>query len=427
MLKSLFGDLTPLTPHGERAAAHDDPGDDFVATAVLERVETDLNSRGQIVDRHASELLVSGSPAQAIREHFSLSRADMDAASRQITMFDPASAWAGAVIRALSDAAGGPIERLHLRDEASMRCLATIERTTIVRRNEDTLKVYNADVRASGAACAEIPVTLMERSHLAVVIVGPMERRDIDAMLDLLATAARRPSWRCPNLLFLLPPGSAELAARIRQLPWPAGLRLQVHDESLTSASAVWNALLGAWNQVKALPGWQSARDTDSLPFPAFSLGTPTAAESAAPSVEAQAPVPEGTGIAGRPRRTLDAVRASRALHDMGAVEGLVACAVVQGSSGYPLAHHVAAGQPFDIEIASAGAAQMLRGQRMSARNLGLEAPVEDLMVAAGSRLFLLRAVAHHPDVFVFALLDKQRTNLALARFGLIEVEKALA
>ncbi len=429
MLKSLFGDLAPLRPSYDRAAPYGEAeGVDFVATAVLERVDTELNSRGQMVDRHSSELIVSGSPAQAIRDHFSLSRADLETASRQIALFDPASAWAGAVIKALSDAAGGPIERLHLREQATARCLATIERTTIVRRNEETLKVYNADVRAAGADSAEIPVTLMERSHLAVIIVGPMQPAEIDAMLELLTEATRRPTWRCPNLLFLLPPGSVALGERIATLPWPAGLRLQVQDESLTSASAVWNAMLGAWNQVKALPGWGAADQIASVPFPAFSLGTPTTTETAAPTPAAEPHAPEGPGgPTSRPRRTLDTVRAARSLAGMGALDGLVACAVVQASSGFALARHLPSGPPFDIEIASAAAAQALRTQRMCARNLGLEAPVEDFMLAAGSRLFLLRTVAHHPDVFVFVLLDKQRTNLALARHKLMEVEKALA
>jgi predicted regulator of Ras-like GTPase activity (Roadblock/LC7/MglB family) len=248
-------------------------------------------------------------------------------------------------------------------------------------------------------------------------------------MLTLLLEAACRPTWRCPNLLFLLPPGAVELSERISRLPWPAVLRLQVHDESLTSASAVWNAMLGAWNQIKALPGWGAADEADSVPFPAFSLGTPTLAEPAAHTGPAEPhtydTVPPVLGIA-KPRRTLDAVRASRSLTDMGAVEGLLGCAVVHASSGFALARHGSAEQPFDVEIASAAAAQALRAQRLCASNLGLEAPVEDVMVAAGSRLFLLRTVARHPDVFVFALLDKQRTNLALARYKLMEVEKAL-
>jgi hypothetical protein len=430
VLKSLFGDIGPLWTSNDRTPAHGEtPPEDFAETAVLERGDTESRSRRQIGDRHVNELVVSGSSAQAIRDHFALSRADLDTASRQITMFDPAGAWAGAVIKALSDAAGGPVERLHLREQASLRSLATIERTTIVRRNEDTLKIYNADVRAPGPDTAEIPITLMERSHLAVVIVGPMQPQEIDTLLATLVEASRQPTWRCPNLLFLLPPGALELSERIGRLPWPVALRLQVHDESLTSASAVWNAMLGAWNQIKALPGWGTADEADSLPFPAFSLGTPTLAEPAAVTGpgELHALDEPPAAPAAKPRRTLDAARASRALLDLTTLEGLLGCAVVHASSGLALARHKPDDQPFDVELASAAATQVLRAQRLAAGSLGLDAPVEDIMAAAGPRLFLLRTVAHHPELFVFALLDKQRTNLAIARHKLMEVEKALA
>ena len=433
MLKSLFGDLTPLRPSSERDAARVAPSvdGDFAATAILDRVDTELDSRGRMVDRHSSELVVSGSPAQAIRHHFAQSRSDLETASRQIALFDPASAWAGAVIKALSDAAGGPIERLHLREQETLLAIATIERTTIARRNEETLKIYNAEVRGGSLENVEIPLTLMEGSHLAVVIVGPMQPQEVEAMLGMLVEAARQPTWHCPNLLFLLPPGALALGERIRGLPWPAALRLQVQDESLTSASAVWNAMLGAWNQVKALPGWDdTGEQVDSVPFPAFSLGTPTAAEAAAPAAPVTMPgelqAPDSLPPLTRPRRLLDAARASRVL-DAGQVEGLLGCAVVHAASGLALARRtVEREQPFDIELASAAATQMLRAERLAADSLGLVAPLDDLVASAGSRLFVLRTVARHPELFVFALFDQQRTNLALARHRLAELEKAL-
>ena len=36
----------------------------------------------------------------------------------------------------------------------------------------------------------------------------------------------------------------------------------------------------------------------------------------------------------------------------------------------------------------------------------------------------LIRALQRHADLFVVALLEKHRTNLALARFQLLEVER---
>ena len=91
-----------------------------------------------------------------------------------------------------------------------------IERTTaVVRRHDDTLKVYHADVRATGRENAEIPLALMERSHMTAVIVGPMQPHAIDAMLNTLHEAASQPTWRCPTVLFMLPPGAVWIANKI--------------------------------------------------------------------------------------------------------------------------------------------------------------------------------------------------------------------
>ncbi len=270
MLQSLFGDLgLGGDPASKKRRTTTNDGDQgFAATAILESVAKELNDRGQIVDRHVRDLMVTGSPAQAIREHFKSTRADLDTASHLITLLDPVGVWAAAVIKAVSDAGGQPIERLHLREQSTLRTLAMIERTSLVRRAEDALKIYHADVRAPGQENAEIPLALMERSQLTTVVVGPMEPHAIDSLLKWLHEASAMPSWRCPHLLFMLPPSAVWIANKVNSMAWAPMLQVHVHNESLTSASSVWNAMLGTWNRLKAQPGWepsiQAAGDIDS-------------------------------------------------------------------------------------------------------------------------------------------------------------------
>ena len=89
-------------------ARGDAPNGGFAATAILETVATEVTANGQMVDRHSHDLVVRGSPAQAIREHFADTRADLETATSLITLLDPAGVWASAVIKALSDAGGQP-------------------------------------------------------------------------------------------------------------------------------------------------------------------------------------------------------------------------------------------------------------------------------------------------------------------------------
>ncbi len=426
MLTSLFGELAgPRDPAKRAVAAGGEPDAGFAATTILESVATEVNERGQMVDRHLRDLVVTGSPAQAIREHFAATRADLEVASRLITLLDPAGVWASAVIKALSDAGGQPVERLHLREHTTLRTLAMIERTTLVRRHEEALKIYHADVRAPGRDNAEIPVALMERSHMTAVIVGPMQPHAIDALLASLLDATRLPIWRCPNLLFMLPPSAIWIANKVHAITWPARLHVHVIDEPMVSASAVWNSLLGLWNYVKAQPAWEapgmrSAEAGREFPIKVADLNAPLAAAR-------PASMPMAGNTSPGTRFPLDPARVHRALIDMLPLEGMVGCAAVDATTGLVLARELREYQPIEMDVAAAAFAQVLQAHRLAIRSMSAGEQVEEVMSSNGARQQVLRVLTRHPEVFVLAVLDRQRTNLPLARYKLMELDRVLA
>lgn len=436
MLTSLFGDLGPAKGPKKRGVGEDESDHGFAATAIMQTMATEVNERGQMVDRHSHDLVVTGSPAQAIREHFAATRSDLDTATSLITLLDPVGVWASAVIKALSDAGGRPVERLHLREHSTLRTLATIERTTLVRRHEETLRIYHADVRSPGKDTAEIPVALMERSQMTTVIIGPMQPHAIDALFDSLLVAVSMPNWRCPNLLFMLPPNAVWIANKVSAVVWPAGLHVDVISESMTGASSVWNAMLGIWNQIKQQPGWQPlvhpplegengfpikvseldsshARSLSGMPLPSGTVGAAPLAPSA----------PQVMRVS---RHMLDPMRAKQALAGLLPLEGLLGCAVVDSTTGLVLAREVREDQPVDMDLAAAASAQVLRAHRQAARAMGLSEQIDEVMTSAGPRHHVMRTVSRHPELFLVALLDKQRSNLALARFQLMELERGM-
>jgi predicted regulator of Ras-like GTPase activity (Roadblock/LC7/MglB family) len=91
------------------------------------------------------------------------------------------------------------------------------------------------------------------------------------------------------------------------------------------------------------------------------------------------------------------------------------------------MAHETRGEQSIDMELAAAAAAQVLRAQRDAARSMGLGDPIDELITTAGARNVLIRALQRHAELFIVALFEKHRTNLALARFQLLEVERSLA
>ena len=449
MLSSLFGDLGLGKRRGSDPDWEDTRGDHdapsgFAATAILESMDTSVNDRGQMVDRHIQDLLITGSPAQGMRRHFA-NRGGEEGSSHAITLFDPMKVWAPAVVKALSDASGQPVERLHLRQQSTLHTLAMIERTRVVRRFDDTLKIYHADVRVQEPGTAEIPYVLMERAQLAAVIVGPMHADAVEEVLQHLLKAVREPTWRCPTLLFMLPPSDVWIARRIAGFDWPSTLRISVLHDSLSSTSAVWNALLNAWNRAKSPPAWnqQPAPDAQQYPIRVADLNPDTVLMPPRDDAEATAASSGGTAstraAAGGPEPSIpglfatrsvasgvDPLHASTTLRELLAHPGVLGCGIAELATGTAVAIEQRDALSSDLEPAASACAQVLRSQRLASRSMGLGDPIDEVIIGAGARQQVLRPLARQPGFFLFALIDRGQTNLAVVRFRIREIERAL-
>lgn len=375
MLKSLFGELTatPLKPGSPIPA--------FAATAVLESTDTHLADDGRMVDRHQQDLFVTGSPAQAMREHLASAQAGADV--RMITLLDPSRLWAPGVVKALSDATGQPVEKLHLREQASLRILATLERTVVPRRGDTTLKIYHADLRVAEGENLRIPFVLMERSQMSAVIVGPMQAPEVEAMLLALHAAVREPTWLCDSLLFLLPPSGAWIASKVANLDWPRGLQIEVIDEPLVGTSSVWNALLAAWDRQHG--------------------PTEPPADPAA----------------------LEARTVARQLRTLMHTDGVLGCALVDATDGDLLAGE-SRDAGTDLARAAAALAPVVRAHRLASEAMSLPGSLDEVTIVNGNLCHLLRPLQRRPNQFLFARIDRSHANLALLKFKLAEAERNL-
>jgi predicted regulator of Ras-like GTPase activity (Roadblock/LC7/MglB family) len=383
MLKSLFGDLGIGTPKGVQAS--------FTPTAVHELRERVAADDGRLIESHTQDLFVDGSPAHAMREH--LATVDPSDQVRVITLLDPSHAWAPALVRALSEATGQPVQRLRIRDRATERVMVTLERTIIPRRGDATLKLYHAHVptppRARGASDDgdRTPYMLMERSDMAVVVAGDLEERPFTRLLDKVTLAAQAMTWRCPTLVFVVPATATWMSARIRDFAWPPSVRVEVIDAAPSSPSIVWNALLSAWDR----------HDTSALP---------------ALALEREAAAEEMRAVA-------------RQLRDLMGTAGVVGCAVARIDDGFLVAgeSHEAG---VDLAQAARALAPVLQAHQTAAAAMGEIDKVEEVIVSAGSEQHVLRPLDKRPNLFIFARLQRTYANLTLARLKVAEAQRHL-
>jgi predicted regulator of Ras-like GTPase activity (Roadblock/LC7/MglB family) len=103
-------------------------------------------------------------------------------------------------------------------------------------------------------------------------------------------------------------------------------------------------------------------------------------------------------------------------------LDGCLGAALVDYDSGLCLGMD---GNPgFDLELAAAGNADVVRAKKSIRDKLGLRDTIEDILITLVSQYHLIRMVG--TSMFLYVVLDRQKSNLALARKELASIDKNL-
>lgn len=105
-------------------------------------------------------------------------------------------------------------------------------------------------------------------------------------------------------------------------------------------------------------------------------------------------------------------------------LDGALCAALVDANSGMMLG---SAGSGVDLEIAAAGNTEVVRAKLKTMKNLGLQDKIEDILITLGKQFHILRPVEAKEGLFIYLVLDKAKSNLAMARRGCQDAEQSLA
>ncbi|MFC8372180.1 hypothetical protein ACIA6T_18080 [Streptomyces sp. NPDC051740] len=111
----------------------------------------------------------------------------------------------------------------------------------------------------------------------------------------------------------------------------------------------------------------------------------------------------------------------------MTAVEGSLGAAVVDYSSGMALGT-LGGGKDLDLTVAAAGNTDVIRAKLRTMELLGLTGQIEDILITLESQYHVIRPVSgrNGNGLFLYLVLDKSRSNLAMARHQLKRIEEQL-
>jgi predicted regulator of Ras-like GTPase activity (Roadblock/LC7/MglB family) len=111
-------------------------------------------------------------------------------------------------------------------------------------------------------------------------------------------------------------------------------------------------------------------------------------------------------------------------LEQLMSIDGATAAAVVDANSGMVLGK---AGGGMDLDIAGAGNTEVMRAKLKTMKSLGLKDAIEDILITLGKQYHVIRPMTEKPGVFLYLVLDKTKSSLALARIKTAELEGAMS
>ncbi|MEU7279314.1 hypothetical protein AB0A69_11130 [Streptomyces sp. NPDC045431] len=115
------------------------------------------------------------------------------------------------------------------------------------------------------------------------------------------------------------------------------------------------------------------------------------------------------------------------ALKETTTIDGALGAALVDYTSGMALGT-IGGGKDLDLAIAAAGNTDVVRAKVRTMEMLGLKDEIEDILITLGTQYHLIRLLKSRggAGLFLYLALDKERSNLAMARHHLRRIESEL-
>ncbi|QHE76240.1 hypothetical protein [Hydrogenophaga sp. PBL-H3] len=107
-------------------------------------------------------------------------------------------------------------------------------------------------------------------------------------------------------------------------------------------------------------------------------------------------------------------------LNQLMQTEGAMCAALVDYTSGMLLE---SAGSGVDLELAAAGNTEVVRAKIKTMKMLNIDGQIEDILITLKNQYHIIRPVEKHEGLFIYYVLDRSRSNLAMARRKVLEAE----
>lgn len=105
-------------------------------------------------------------------------------------------------------------------------------------------------------------------------------------------------------------------------------------------------------------------------------------------------------------------------------IDGFIGAAIVDADSGMALAK--AGNGSLDLDLAASGNADVIKAKRRVAATLKIHDTIDDILISLVKQYHIIRPLERNEKLFLYLVLDRGKSNLAMARHELRTFEQNL-
>jgi hypothetical protein len=161
-------------------------------------------------------------------------------------------------------------------------------------------------------------------------------------------------------------------------------------------------------------------KTADGAPAPAVApaAAKPAAAEKAPAQKAAPAAAPAAAAASSSEPMAIQVT-----LDSLMTLDGALCAALVDSGSGMILGQ---SGSGINMDIAAGGATEAVRAKLATMSLLALTDTIDDMIITLSTQHHIVRPLTRNPKVFLYLIVNKAQSNLAMARYKVTEYDGRL-